>query len=328
MPTEIALDPEGFERRLAQYDEWLRVHQISPETAMSRTKYLRRLVGWCHDRGLTRPAEVTKPVLERYQAALFHARKKNGEPLSIATQQNCLTSVKAFFRWLSRSNLILYNPAADLILPRLSKRLPKHVLTVQEVERVLALSRIRTPLGLRDRAILETCYSTGLRRMEVVAVKLYDLDRDRGTLMVREGKGRTQRVVPIGERALRWLDKYLHEVRPDLVVPPDEGYLFLTHHGAPFVKASITELVKGYIDRAKLGKTGAVHLLRHCCATHMLEGGADVRYVQAMLGHAKLETTEIYTHVAIRKLKEVHTRTHPARMKKAGKDGKERAAPD
>jgi integrase/recombinase XerD len=308
----LVQDPEGFNRRLAQYLEWLVVNHFSPITAESRAKYLKRLVSWCADRGVTRPAEVTRPVLERFQAALFHARKADGEPLSIVSQRNYITSVKGFFRWLARSNLMLHNPAADLLVPRLQRRLPKHVLTIQEAERVINLADVKTSLGLRDRAILETCYSTGLRRMELVALKLYDLDRDRGTLMVREGKGRSQRIIPIGERALRWVEKYLADTRPELVVPPDEGYLFLTHRGDPFTKSSLTEFVRTYVDRAELGKTGAVHLFRHTMATLMLEGGADIRYVQAMLGHAKLETTQIYTNVSIRKLKEVHTASHPA----------------
>jgi integrase/recombinase XerD len=325
---EIAVDPEGFERRLSQYQEWLKVNHFSEQTALSRGKYLRHLVAWSVDRGLTRPAEVTKPILERYQATLYHYRKKNGEPLSLTSQRNYLTSLKGFFKWLARQNHILYNPASEILLPRLSKRLPKHVLTVEEAERVLALADTKTPLGVRDRAILETLYSTGLRRMEAVALKLYDLDRDRGTLMVREGKGRSQRVIPIGDRALKWVEKYLQEVRPELVVPPDEGYIFLTHHGKPFEIGSLTEFVRVFVERAGIGKKGSVHLFRHTMATLLLEGGADVRYVQAMLGHAKLETTQIYTQVSIRKLKEVHTMAHPAKLKKPKPGGRpEEAGP-
>lgn len=316
MNTMIALDPAGFERRLAQYQEWLLVNHYSEATAQSKAKYLRYLVAWCVERGITRPVEMTRPILERYQAHLYHRLKENGEPLSITSQRNHITSFKSFFAWMARSNHALYNPASEIPVPRLSRRLPKHVLSVSEVERVLALADPKTPLGIRDRALLETLYSTGLRRMELVALKLFDIDHDRGTLMVREGKGRRQRVVPIGDRALRWIDKYLREVRPGILAPPDEGYLFLTHRGGPFEKSSLTEMVRVYIDRAELGKKGAVHLLRHSCATLMLEGGADVRYVQALLGHAKLETTQLYTHVSIRKLKEVHDACHPAKLKR------------
>lgn len=309
------IDPEGFERRIAQHVEWLKISSFSETTAESRAKYLKYLVAWCAERGITRPAEVTKPVLERYQAHLYHRRKANGEPLSIASQQNHLTALKSFFRWLARQNFMLYNPASEIILPKLHKRLPKHVLSIEEMERVIAVPDVKTSLGIRDRAILETLYSTGLRRMEAVALKLYDLDPTRGTLMVREGKGRRQRVIPIGERAIRWIQKYRDEVRPGLVVAPDEGWIFLTHHGKPFEKSSLTEMVRVFVKEAGIGKKGSVHLIRATMATLMLEGGADVRYVQAMLGHSRLETTALYTMVAVRKLKEVHTQSHPARSK-------------
>ena len=321
------IDPEGFERRVAQHVEWLKISSFSEVTAESRAKYLKYLVAWCADRGITRPAEVTKPVLERYQAHLYHRRKANGEPLSIASQQNHLTALKSFFRWLARQNFMLYNPASEIILPKLHKRLPKHVLSIEEMERVIAVPDVRTPLGIRDRAILETLYSTGLRRMEAVALKLYDLDPTRGTLMVREGKGRRQRVVPIGDRALRWVERYRDEVRPGLVVAPDEGWLFLTHHGGPFEKNSLTEMVRLFVKQAEIGKKGSVHLIRHTMATLLLEGGADVRYVQAMLGHSRLETTALYTQVAVRKLKQVHDACHPAQIRKSGAAQKS-VAPD
>jgi integrase/recombinase XerD len=310
--VNTAIDPEGFERRVAQHVEWLRTSYYSEMTAEARTKYLKYLVAWCADRGITRPAEVTKPILERYQAHLYHRRKANGEPLSIVSQQNHLMALRGFFRWLARSNFILYNPSSELILPKIGKRLPRHVLSAEEAERVIAVPDVKTPFGVRDRAILETLYSTGLRRMELVALKLYDVDHDRGTLMVREGKGRKQRVVPIGERALRWVDRYLAEVRPQIAVTPDEGFLFLTHYGTQFEKSSLTEMVRLLVKEAGIAKHGAVHLFRHTMATLMLEGGADVRYVQAMLGHSRLETTATYTQVAIRMLKEVHSRSHPA----------------
>lgn len=312
MREKIALDPDGFDRRVAQYTEWLRVNHFSEATAVSKKKYLKPLVRWCVDRSITRPVELTRPILERYQAWLFHRRKASGEPLSITSQRNHLTALKSFCAWMARSNYALYNAASEIPIPRLSRRLPKFVLSPQEVERVLALCNVRTPLGIRDRAMLEALYSTGLRRMELVELKLFDLDYDRGTLMVREGKGRRQRVVPVGDRALKWIDKYCREVRPGLVVPPDEGHVFLTQRGGPFEEGSLTEHVRLYVRRAELGKPGSVHLIRHSMATALLEGGADVRYVQAMLGHAKLETTAIYTHVSIRKLKEIHTLCHPA----------------
>jgi len=307
-----ALDPEGFERRVAQYVEWLRISHFSEATARTRAKRLGYFVAWCADRGLTRPAEITRPILEGYQASLFYYRKANGDPLALVSQANQITSLKGFFKWLVRSNYLLSNPASDLVVPRLTGRLPKHVLTEEEVERVLAVPDVETPTGLRDRAILEVLYSTGLRRMEVAGLALYDLDMVGRTLRVREGKGRRERVVPIGKRAVAWVEKYLHEVRPRFVVPPDEGWLFLTQDGQRFPRETVSEMARRHIVRAGIGKPGSAHVFRHTCATLMLEGGADVRYVQEMLGHVKLETTAIYTHVSIQKLQQVHDATHPA----------------
>ncbi|MBM4128109.1 MAG: site-specific tyrosine recombinase XerC [Nitrospira sp.] len=273
------------------------------------------------ERGVTRPTEVTKPILERYQRYLYHYRKKDGQPLSFRSQHSRLVPVRAWFKWLTTNNHILYNPASELELPRLEHRLPKHVLTIREAEAVLAVPKLGDPLGLRDRAILETLYSTGIRRMEVINLKLYDMDVDRGTLMVRQGKGHKDRMVPIGSRALKWIDRYLTEVRPRLVVNPNDVTLFLTHLGEPFTTNRLTQMVREYVDAADIGKRGSCHLFRHTMATLMLENGADVRFIQAMLGHAKLETTQIYTQVSIRKLKEIHEATHPAKLSRETGDG-------
>jgi integrase/recombinase XerD len=159
---------------------------------------------------------------------------------------------------------------------------------------------------------LETLYSTGIRRMEVINLRVLDLDAERGTLMVRQGKGRKDRTVPIGERAAAWIERYRIEARPQLVMPPDEGVLFLTQEGEELSPARLTQLARDYVAKADIGKTGACHLFRHTCATLMLEGGADIRYIQEMLGHVELSTTQIYTQVSIRRLKTVHSLTHPS----------------
>jgi integrase/recombinase XerD len=186
------------------------------------------------------------------------------------------------------------------------------------------LPDVREPMGLRDRAILEVLYSTGMRRKELAGLKLFDLDAERGTIMIRQGKGKKDRMVPVGERALAWVGKYLADARPRLVQEPDDlsavprqagGTLFLTNLGEAFSPNRLTQMAREYVDAANLGKKGACHLFRHTCATLMLENGADVRFIQELLGHAELSTTQIYTQVSIRKLKEIHTATHPARMK-------------
>jgi integrase/recombinase XerD len=303
-------DPHGMAARLAEYLEWLRTKNYAERTVENRAVYLGFFLQWAEDRGITRPAEVTKPILERYQRHLYHLRKENGTPLSFRSQFSRLVPVRAFFKWLARQNHLLYNPASELELPRLEKRLPKHVLTASEAEAVLAQPDTDDPLGVRDRAILEVLYSTGMRRMELAGLALFDLDTERGTLMIRQGKGKKDRMVPIGERAIAWTEKYLGDVRPQLVME-DAGVLFLTATGEAFTPNRLTQMVREYVRAAAIGKTGACHLFRHTMATLMLEGGADIRFIQQMLGHAELSTTQIYTQVSIRKLKEIHTATHP-----------------
>ena len=310
-PVGDPTDPHGMAARCAEYLEWMRIKNYSERTVENRAVYLAFFLQWAEDRGITKPVEVTKPILERYQRHLYHFRKPNGGPLSFRSQYCRLVPIRAFFKWLARQNHLLYNPASELELPRLEHRLPKHVLTASEAEAVLAQPDVDDALGLRDRALLETLYSTGMRRMELAGLALYDLDVERGTLMVRQGKGKKDRMIPIGDRAIAWIEKYLGDVRPQLVVEPDEGVLFLTATGEGFTPNRLTQLVRDYVTAAETGKTGACHLFRHTMATLMLEHGADIRFIQQMLGHAKLETTQIYTQVSIRKLKEIHTATHP-----------------
>jgi len=178
---------------------------------------------------------------------------------------------------------------------------------------VLAVPDIKTMIGIRDRAMLETLYSTGMRRMELIGLKLFDIDPERGTVMIRQGKGKKDRMVPIGVRALAWIAKYRDDVRPEFASGADDGTLFLTTLGEAFMPNRLTQLARGYVDAADIGKGGACHLFRHTMATLMLENGADIRFIQAMLGHADLSTTQIYTQVSIRTLKEIHTATHPGR---------------
>jgi integrase/recombinase XerD len=313
-------DPDGFGVWVGRYLEWLRVRNYSPRTATNVESSLALFVQWCEARSLLRPVELTKPILERYQHHLYLLRRPDGRPqLSFRSQHVRLSAVRGFFRWLVKQNVLPSNPASDLELPRLPHRLPRDVLTADEVEQVMEQPDLRTAVGLRDRAILEVLYSTGIRRSELVKLRRADVDDERGTLMVREGKGRRDRMVPIGERALGWVTRYVRDVRPSLVVPPDPGMLFLTTLGEPLTPDWLTQQVRRYVQGAELGKSGACHIFRHTMATLMLEGGADVRYIQEMLGHTHLDSTEVYTRVSIRKLRAIHAATHPgAKLAKCG----------
>jgi integrase/recombinase XerD len=299
---------------LEKHLEDLSVRNYSEYTVKNRRVHIGFFLDWCTERGITEPVEVTRTVLEAYQRHVFHYRKKNGEPLSFTGQHDRLVPLRVWFKWMARQHHILHNPASELELPRLGMRLPKAVLTAAEADRVIEQTDIHDPLGLRDRAILETLYSTGMRRLELVNLKLWDLDLERATVTIRQGKGKKDRIIPLGDRAAAWVRKYLDDSRPQLIAEPDDHTVFLSNAGEPFSLDYLTEVARGYVEAAGIGKHGACHLFRHTMATLMLEGGADIRFIQAMLGHADLKTTQIYTHVAIRQLQEIHRATHPAKL--------------
>jgi integrase/recombinase XerD len=313
-PVGDVRDPDSLYHHLLRYLAHLDEKNFAARTVGNRENLLRAFIGWCFERGLTRPGEIDRPILERYQRHLFYHRKADGEPMSARSRFGHGVALRRWFQWLTRQGHLRYNPAAELELPRLERRLPKAILTEREAEAVLAMPDVGTAMGLRDRAILETLYSTGMRRMEVVGLQVQNVDGERGTVIIRQGKGRKDRMIPIGERALAWIAAYRDRARPELVTGRDDGTLFLTNLGLPLSPGWLSIRVKDYVARANVGKQGSCHMFRHTMATLMLEHGADTRFIQAMLGHADLSTTQIYTQVAIRMLKAVHTATHPGRL--------------
>jgi len=277
-----------------------------------RGKALKRFVSWLDARGLASAEELTPPLLARYRHDLHLYRKADGTSLSMNSQQLLLVPLKGFCRWLLQDGRLAADPAVDLALPRKPAQLPIRVLSVADVERAISVADAGTPWGVRDRAILEVLYSTGMRRAELAALAVPDWDCGRGTIAIRQGKGGRDRVVPVGARATAWLARYVEHVRPALARAPGEETLFLTDYAEPFSKNRLGDLVRRYLDWAGIRMPGACHLLRHACATHMLDNGADIRCIQMLLGHADLRSTQLYTHVSIARLKEVHAATHPA----------------
>jgi len=304
-------DPEGMFAFMQHYLEYLGVKGYTPTGIYNVERYVRAFIHWCEPHALARPRQVTKADIESYQRYLFHHRKNDGEPLSIFSQRSALVPLRGFFRWLARERCVSRDPAIDIELPRVKHVLPSQVLTATEAERVLRQPDTRRPTGLRDRAMLEVLYSTGLRRMEMASLGVSDIDEGRGLIFVSQGKWRKDRWVPVSERALRWVKRYVKEVRAPKATLPDDGTLFLTRNGMPFNESWLSTTVSNHIRKARLGKHGGCHLFRHTTATLMLENGADIRFIQAMLGHADLKSTQIYAHVSIGQLKTVHSVTHP-----------------
>ena len=269
------IEHNGFYPYFARYIESNQVQGVSKDTIRRRDSALRRFIEWCDERGLDDPRSITKPMLERYQRYLYHYRKDDGEPLSMGSQNVILTPIKSFFKWLTQENYLLYNPASELILPKKPKGLPRNILTTDEVVSILEQPDIRTQQGVRDRTILEVLYSTGIRRSELTHLCEHDIDHARQTLFVKEGKNNKDRYLPLGERALQWVQRYQREVRGDLLVDHQEQRLFLTDYGESFNGGYLGNLVKRYIEQADIKVLGSCHLFRHAMATHMLENGAD-----------------------------------------------------
>ncbi|EFJ2713411.1 site-specific tyrosine recombinase XerC [Escherichia coli] len=294
---------------------WLESLEAAGYSARSVEGYRERVlpfVTWCEERGLLYAPQVSLSVLEAYQRHLRSYRKADGNTLAVGGQLNRLSAVKNFYRWLLKRHVILYSPAEMLTLPKEEKRLPAQVFSEQETRQVLGSLDTEKPLGLRNRAILEVLWSTGIRRMEVANLMLCDVDFTRGVVNVRQGKGKKDRVVPVGHVALAWVMRYLRDVRPHLTQRADSGHLFVTYHGKGLSRGTLTQIGGETIrEKARIQKPGACHIFRHSMATQMLDNGADTRHIQAILGHEKLETTQIYTRVAIGHLQEVHALTHP-----------------
>jgi integrase/recombinase XerD len=310
-------DARGLYAAMRRFIEHRGIKGATESSLYNLERYIRDFIGWADERAVTHPEHVTQAVLERYQRWLYHYRKADGAPLSVASRRGKLVPLRAFFKWLTRSGQIPANPAAELDLPRQIRRLPRHVLSAAEVERVLAGADTSAPIGLRDRAMMEVLYATGMRRMEIAQLEIGDIDADKGVVLIREGKGRKDRLIPMGERALHWVQQYLDKSRPQLMWNLQDLTLFLGNEGHGLSPLWLSTIIARYVDKADVGKHGGCHLFRHTMATLMLEGGADIRFIQAMLGHAEISTTQIYAQVAIRQLLLVHAATHPGALRRA-----------
>lgn len=275
---------------------------LSANTLDSYRRDLEGFIRWLAARGC--------PLLgvddEQVRAYLF-ARTAGGA--RARTSARFLSSLKRFFRYAVRVELIKQDPTALLEAPKIGQSLPK-TLTEEQVVELLSAPDVKTPLGLRDRAMLETLYATGLRVSELVGLKLSQLSLQQGVVRVI-GKGDKERLVPLGEEALMWLQRYLNDSRPNLVRRGATDVVFATARSAAMTRQAFWHNLKRYARVASIRSSLSPHTLRHAFATHLLNHGADLRVVQMLLGHSDLSTTQIYTHVAKERLKQLHAKHHP-----------------
>ncbi len=300
---------DALEALRASFLESLRIRGQAKATVQSRNDSLSTFFLWLAEAGIGDVREVSGEHLRQYQLWLLHRPRK----LATYTLHAKLISLRRFFEYLEITDQILVNPCAGIVLPRLEKRLPKAVLTEVEAKRLLDAPDTQTRKGIRDKAIMELFYSTGIRCEEMAGLTIHDVDCRNGFVRVTKGKFAKDRVVPMGRTAGDYVAEYLSKVRlPWSQHQKDERALWLTNYfpHQPMKKQAIAVMVKGYKKLTGIRCPGMTHFWRHTCATHMVQAGANIAYVQRLLGHRNLDTTQIYTRVAIPDVKAAAKR-HP-----------------
>ena len=292
----------GMDDLADQYINYLRVERgLADNTVLAYSQDLNRFFRFLESHSLS-PLKVTQNRISEYVSMI-------GNELSARSVARNVSAVKMFFRFLATEGKIERSPARLLESQRLSRRLPG-TLTPREVERLISQPDLSNPKGQRDRAMLEILYATGLRVSELVSLELLSINLEAGYLRTL-GKGSKERVVPMGVKAMMAVKEYLSSGRPHLTKGNNSSYLFTNLRGRPMTRQGFWKIIKKYGSQAGIKKNITPHILRHSFASHLLEGGADLRAVQVMLGHADISTTQIYTHVTRERLKELHKRCHP-----------------
>ena len=296
---------------LGRFDEALRMLGRTERTRESYGYEVGAFLRFLASRGIEVVTGVSRQDVDAYRLHLHYWRKPNGEPLSLKAQQGKLAPVLSFLRYLHEEKEILVNPGLGFRLPKAPDTLPASLPDEEQVLKLLETPDVSTPLGLRDRAILELLYSSAIRNTELRLLEVDHVDLARLQLRIEHGKGRKGRMVPLGEPAAQWLQTYLRDGRPWLMREPFPATLFLNSLGRVLSREALAEMVREHAQKAGLRGKVTPHTLRHCCATHMLARRAGLRHLQQLLGHASADTTRRYTRVEISDLREVHQRCHP-----------------
>lgn len=301
------------EELLERYATYMKALNRATKTIKAHLKYCNRFFEFAAGHGVDHPQDVAQPLLLDYQQHVAQAISANGTAYSVSTQNKHLTCLAGLYRYLKQAGYVAHNPTLDLQYAKLPQRLPRAVLTHKDMKKLLRQPDTSTVLGFRDRVIMELLYSTGIRRKEVLGLDVEDIDLDSGFLLVREGKGKKDRVVPLGKVACRFIETYLNGIRPELLKrcpAPGTPALFPSTRSDRLRRNALNEMIRKYGRKAGL-RNVSPHTFRHTCATALIRNRADIRHVQEMLGHAKLTTTQDYIRLTRTDLKEAHSRFHP-----------------
>ncbi len=276
---------------------------LSKNTSQSYKTDIEKLFTFVERKELDSITRLKPNLISEFLAEL------NISGLNISSINRCIVSIKQFFKYLMLENIIKTDPTADLVSPRMKKTIPD-VLSLEDIEKILNVPDLTKFEGIRDSAMLEVLYASGLRVTELVELKQVNINYDHGYLIVM-GKGSKERIVPIGMTSIKKINDYLELSRPHLVKNELSDYLFITRRGTCFTRQGFWKLIKAYAKEAGIVKNISPHTIRHSFATHLLERGADLRTIQLLLGHSDISTTQIYTHVETKRLREIHKKYHP-----------------
>ena len=308
------------EQALELYLHHVEQRHMAACTLRWKRKVITFFIQWMELKEIEDLRDVTFDDVRRYQTYLSKRKTPSGLLSTRSYQNSLMWTLKDFYKMLHQRGKVLINPCADLPPLRKPKRLPQGVLTAPQVTRLLQTPDLKKTYGFRDRTIFEVLYSSGLRGVEVCRLSIYDIDFEKRLVRIVQGKGRKDRLVPVGRTALKYIDVYMKKIRPIHAARNRKGakptQLFLTVLGTPFTTDYLYQQIKRYRRMADLGDGVTTHSLRHACATEMLRGGANVRHVQEMLGHNHLSTTQVYTHVIPHDLKKVHAATAPSERRR------------
>lgn len=296
-------DQNEFEADLGRYLVYLQMEKgLAENTLISYKQDLEKFASFLH-------AHKLGHINLSENAALDFIKEESQRGSSFATQAHVVTVLKGFYKYLALEDRMDYNPLSNIESPKKWKTLPKY-LTIAQVSELLELPDMTTPIGQRDKAVLELMYATGLRISEVIGLKGDNIYMEDNFLRVI-GKGRKERVIPFGETARKYVENYLTNARPLLLKKKKSDHIFLNNHGVQLTRQGLWKVIKGYAGALGVYSTLTPHTLRHSFATHLLERGADLRSIQLMLGHASISTTEIYTYVAKAGVKKIYDKYHP-----------------
>jgi len=309
-PPGPTVSPETPEETLEKFAADLEAQGYAARTIQGYVFYGRHFIRWMADRAADF-RDLRPDHLREYQGVVAARPGRRGQGLSAASRLGIAVALSQLARFVSRTGRGAPDLAAAIALPSMPRKLPDNILSMKEMERLLSMPDISDPAGLRDRALMELLYATGLRQTEALDLGLEDVDLAAGEARVRRGKGGAGRMVPLGREAVAALAAYLAEARPALTRAGDSGHLFVSRSGTRVDPSGMLKAFKRYAKKAGIRRSVGFHTFRHAVATHLMQRGAHLRYIQELLGHKSLGSTQIYTRVTISDLKRAHARYHP-----------------